>query len=215
MFNAALFDAEIDKLLQQGKTQEAEKRLLRAYLDLKEAGGVDNFEYVISRLASYYSMPDSEDLKKAESYFLEREAVSCSAYAKTQTAMFYFYIAQEPQKTIAKVDEIRDRKGDVSSYYTSLALKGHALLKLEMIAEANKVLTELLILISATPSGLPLGDEMNLLEAAMEKSLLASNVREILKLILPKIRTKEYRARAEALLKSENLGNRSGPWRRA
>lgn len=207
MFDERTFDKEIDDLVDAGEEKKAEERLLKTYSEFKAAGSVENLAYVAYRLAHYYSTPSTENLEKAEAYFVEREALSPGAYAKCKTAWFYFYVAQNALKTIAKVDEIKPSSSDRDSYYSALTLKGQALIKLGMISDADRTLEELLSLIKTNPRGLPYGDEINLLQASVSRSILAPKCREILELIIPKIRSQEYQERAKALLKSGGLGD--------
>ena len=204
VFNTATFHKEINELVRHGQATEAEERMLRAYSELKAANNTPDLEAVVARLAHFYSMPETEDLQKAESYFLEREGLAPGAYAKYQTATFYFYILGSSAKTVKKIDEIKTLKtvDDRASLYSSLALLGQALLKLDQAADAGKVLQEILSLIRMNPSGLPYGDEINLLQAAISNPTLAPRCREILDLIIPKLRSQEYIEKAKDLLKS-------------
>jgi hypothetical protein len=74
-----------------------------------------------------------------------------------------------------------------------------------MPGDAGRVIEELLSMIKTNPGGLPYGDEINLLEAAVSSPILAPRCREVLELIIPKIRSQEYRERAKALLKPGEL----------
>src|SRR6267154_1249822 len=106
MFSTVIFTKVLTDLLLKGKKTKAEEMLLNAYSELKRAGSVSDLEYVISGLAHFYSMPESEDLKKAEAYFHEREMLSPGAYTTLQTAMFYFYLLKDSAKTLRKTNEI-------------------------------------------------------------------------------------------------------------
>lgn len=202
MFDEQTFDKEIDELIAEGQEQRAEQRMLTAYSELKGTGRSQELEYLLGRLAHFYSSPDTENLDRAENYFLERERLFPGAYNMCQTATFYFYIAANFQAVIRKTDEIVPLPGDRDSYYSALALKGQALIKLGMFAEANRVLEEILRILKTNPQGLPYGDEINLLEAAIPIAVLSQRCHEILELIVPKIRSREYQERARALLKS-------------
>jgi len=200
MFNTSVFDKEIDDLLQEGLEKKAEERMLKAYSELTASDSAKELEYVACRLAHFYSAPGTEDLEKAEAFFLRCEELSPGAYAKSQTATFYFYVLADPQKTIRKVSEITPSDADRASYYSALTLKGQALIKLNMLDDADAVLKELLNAIKTNPAGLPYGDEINLLEAASRLPRFAARCRQILELIIPKIRSEEYLGRANALL---------------
>ena len=198
MFNTG--SIKVDDLLLTGQETAAEKRMLREYSELKAAGDA-GVEYVISRLAHFYSMPATEDLNRAEAYFLEGERLSPGAPAKCETAMFYFYVVGDTEKTIRKVDEIESLSSDRASHYSALTLKGQSLLKLGKFHDAEIVLQDLLGLIMAQPSGLPYGDELNLLEVAILVPTLAPKCCELLRLALPKVRSQEYQEKARALLR--------------
>src|SRR5215831_603007 len=146
MFNILAFNNEIDDLIQNGEMKRAEERLLKAHSELKATDNVKELEAVAGRLAHFYSMPGTEDLEKAELYFLERERLSPGAYAKSQTAMFFFYVLGDNEKTARKVEEIKrsEAVADRASYYSALALQGHALLNLGLAGDANKTLESLL-----------------------------------------------------------------------
>jgi hypothetical protein len=200
MFDPAVFDKEVDDLLLSGQEAAAEERMLREYSELKATGDV-GIENVISRLAHFYSMPGTENLDRAETYFLEGERLLPGAGTKYETAMFYFYVVGDAEKTIRKVDEIESLPTDRASYYSALTLKGQSLVKLEKFHDAESVLRELLELIRSNPSGLPYGDELNLMEVAILVPMLAPKCCELLGLALPTIRSQEYQERAKLLLR--------------
>lgn len=204
MFDSAAFITQVDSLIRDGETTQAEERMLAAYSDLRSVDNVKDLELVTAQLAHFYSMPQTEDRVKAEAYFIEREALAPSGYAMLQTATFYFYVAKELSKTVKKVDEIEALPGtrDMGSYYSALALKGEALIELGRVDDAKSVLREMSYIVKTNPQQVPFGDEINLLEAAIRQETLAHPARELLQLIVPKIRSQEYRERAEALLKS-------------
>jgi hypothetical protein len=146
-------------------------------------------------------------LAEAEKCFVECEALSPEPYTLLQTATFHFYVRRDFPKTIAKVDEIKSR-WDVAyddSYYSALTLKGEALLELGDIDAANHVLEEMLAMIKSLPARLPYGDELNFMSVAISKPILADRSREILRLIVPRIRSLEYVERAKALLGEDPL----------
>lgn len=204
MFDQLGFDEKINDLIRKGRHREAESKLLEAHAELKASNAPSDLEYVAGRLAQFYSMPPAEDPVKAEKYFTECERLSSTAYARLQTATFYFYVLRDFPKTIRKVEEIKALK-DVSgsaSYYSALTLKGQALINLGMIDDAGRVLDELLSMIMGNPPKFPFGDEINFLEAAISYEALAPKSYQILSLIVPKIRSQEYVSRAKALLKS-------------
>jgi hypothetical protein len=204
VFDIVAFSKEINDLMRRGQQKSAEDRLLQEYVELKALGNMKELEFIASQLAHFYSMPQTENLGKAEAYFLEREALAPGAYAELQTAMFYFYVARDFGKTIKKVDHIKDigEITDLASYYSALALKGQALIMLEKIADAKRTLDEILDIINMNSISLPHGDEINLLEMAASNSILVPICREILNHIVFKMRSQEYRERANTLLKS-------------
>ena len=206
MFNAITFDKEIDDLIQKGREQKAEERMLQAYSQLKAENRAQELEHVVFRLAHFYSMPGQEDLQKAEQYFIEREALSPTSYNKYQTATFYFFVLSDSKQAINKINEISTSETDRSSYYSALCLKGQALVKLQRFSEAGTVITELLEFVKISPRGLPFGDEVGLLQTAIAVPLLAQRCRELLKLVIPKMRSQEYREKAAAVLQSAENG---------
>lgn len=201
MFNAIIFEREIDRLIIEGRGLEAEEQMLKTYSELRAAGNVPELERVVMLLAHFYSMPDTEDVEKAEARFLEREELSPGAYVKSQTALFYFYVLEDYRKTIRKVDEIVLTKSDLDSYYSAQTLKGQAFINLHMLTDAERVLDERLSLVRANSRGLPYGDEMNLMELGIGTIGLAPKCRELLELVIPRIRDKEYQERGRALLR--------------
>lgn len=70
MFNIIVFDKAISDLMRSGEVAKAEQRLLETYSELKAANRTIDLWFGTSRLAHYYAMPESEDLKKAEAFFL-------------------------------------------------------------------------------------------------------------------------------------------------
>ena len=205
VFDERSFDENFYRLVDEGHGEKAEELLLKAYSELKAANNVRDLEYVVSRLALFYSLPDTENVAKAEAYLLESESLAPGADSKRRSALFYFDVLQDFRKTVRKVDEISPVQADRDSYYSALTLKGQALIKLEMPGDAGRVIEELLSMIKTNPGGLPYGDEINLLEAAISNPILAPRCREVLELIIPKIRSQEYRERAKALLKPGEL----------
>ena len=177
MFEIVAFDREINNLIRDGERERAEERLLKAYSELKAADSAEDLEYVISQLAHFYSTPGAENLEKAEAYFLESELALPGSGTKYQTAMFYFYVLGDFPKTITKVNEIEGVQdlGDRASYYSALTLKGQALIRLEKVDAADKVLEEVLSLIKTNPLNLPYGDEINLLQVANQTRFLRKN----------------------------------------
>jgi hypothetical protein len=108
------------------------------------------------------------------------------------------------EKTIRKVDEIGELRetAESPSYYSALALKGQALVKLGRVEDTSHLLDELLKLIGRNSPKLPYGDELNFLDAALSNKMLVSKIRDILNLLIPKIRSQEYREKAKMLLES-------------
>lgn len=204
MFDEIAFDEELSELIRQGRQREAEEKLLEAHAKFSAANEQDSLVVITNRLAQFFLMPSSEDQTKAEYYFLECERLSSAAFARLQSATFYFYVQKDFNKTIKKVDEIkvlRDVRSS-ASYYSALTLKGQACINLGMTDEAAQVLQELLHMIKDSPPRYPFGDEVNFLEAAAKHDNLVSLSRQILALVIPKIRSQEYAERAKALLES-------------
>lgn len=204
MFDQVAFDDQIRALIKNGKEKEAESKLLAAYTALKGTNNLNALAIVVIRLAQLYSMPDTEHLIKAESYFKEHEVLSRTFYARLQTATFYFYVLKDFAKTVNKVDEMKSLEGFAAStsYYSALALKGQALILLGMIGSAGQVLDELLEMVVVNPPKFPFGDELNFLEAAARHVGLQQRSRQLLIRITPHIRSSDYVKKAEILLKS-------------
>lgn len=198
------FDQKITELIRSGQETEAESRLLSARAELTSRNDLEQLEYLLNRLGQFYSMPGKEDPAKAEECFLEREALSSKLYPRLQTATFYFYVLSDFEKTIRKVDEIGELRetAESPSYYSALALKGQALVKLGRVEDTSHLLDELLKLIGRNSPKLPYGDELNFLDAALSNKMLVSKIRDILNLLIPKIRSQEYREKAKMLLES-------------
>ncbi|HKW75813.1 MAG TPA: hypothetical protein VJN64_09830 [Terriglobales bacterium] len=201
MLNRIDIEREFHELLHSARSKKAEELLLTLYSELKTTKSKD-LEFIVSLLAHLYSMPETEDIQKAEACFLEREELSPGAYVKSQTAMFYLYVAQDFNKTIAKVSEISNSEAtaDPGSYYSALTLQGQALLHLDRKSDVRSVLEKLLGLIEGGSSSLPYGDEVNFLQAAMKDGSLKNKCREILNLTVPKMRSREYVQRGKILL---------------
>src|SRR5262245_50457317 len=138
VFDLIIFNKEVNDLIRNGDTKRAEKQMLEVYSALQAANSVYELEAVACRLAHFYSMPDTENLEKAESYVVERERLLPGAYTKCQTATFYFSVLADFAKTVRKVDEIKQPEAiaDRSSDYSASVLKGQALIKLERTDEA-------------------------------------------------------------------------------
>jgi len=206
MFNAIAFDKEIDDLIEKGSAQKAEERMLQAYSQLKDGRRRQDLEHVVFRLAHFYSVPGQENLKEAERYFIERETLSPTSYNKYQTATFYFFVLGDSTQAINKIDEIHTSETDRASYYSALCLKGQALMKLERFPEAATVITELLEFVKRNPRGLPFGDEVAFLQTAIAVPFLTQGCRKLLKLVIPKMRSQEYKEKAAAVLQSAEGG---------
>ncbi len=205
MFDQRSFELRINNLFLTGHERQAEQELLNACAELRNTGDIETLRSVINELAHFYARPMTEDLAKAEGYFLEGEILSPEPHTLLQTATFYFYSRRDFPKTVAKVDEIKSR-WDVTrsaSYYSALTLKGEALIELGDMDGAKHVLVEILAMINLPPARLPYGDEMNFMGAAISKPVLAQRSREILRLIIPRIRAPEYVQRAKSLLEEE------------
>jgi hypothetical protein len=208
MFDPKGFYLNISSLLRNGQDQKAEQEMLAARAEMLLTGDIDNLKFVTNRLAHFYARPTTDDLAKAEECFLECEALSPEPGTLLQTATFQFYIRRDFPKTIAKVDELKAR-WDVThndSYYSALTLKGEALFELRNVEEASHVLEEMLAMVNSRPSRLPYGDELNFISAAISEPALAGRSRQLLRLIVPRIRSSEYIQRAQALL-GEALGS--------
>lgn len=194
----ATLHKEVNTLKARNQDDLLEARLLTAYAELKSSGS-EELEYVVFELAHFYSRPRKENPEKAERFFLEREGLAPGARAKRSTAQFYFFMRQ-PQKVIAKVDEIDSEQSDRASYYSALALKGQALLDLEKLEEAGLVIDSMIRMALTNAQGLPYGDEINLMDAATEVESLKPKCHELLRLVVPKIADPDFRARGNSLL---------------
>ncbi len=192
---------EVNALKTDKEDELLETRLLNAYAELKASRTEEGLEYVVFELAHFYSRPRTENPEKAEAFFLERERLAPGARAKRATAQFYFFL-REPHKVIAKVDEIVSQQSDRASYYSALTLKGQALLDIQNLDDVKRVVDELVNMARMNPQGLPYGDEMNLMEAAVVIAPLRPKCCELLGLVVPKIKDQEYRERGDELLKS-------------
>ena len=98
MLNIAMFYREVGDLMHGGQGPRAEEPMLKTYSKLKSDGTSEELEIVACQLAQYYSMPDWEDMEKAEMYFLECEALLPGACTKRQTASFSLSPFEIPQK---------------------------------------------------------------------------------------------------------------------
>jgi hypothetical protein len=185
-----------------GQSEQAERELLVALSALELTASADDRLFLANQLAQFYSLPMSQNLGEAEKYFLQCEAISPSPYRLYQTAMFYFYCRKDYSMTIAKAYEIEDRwdRVDNGSYYSFLVLKGHSLMALGNIDIAKQVLDEILGMIESSPSGLPYGDELNLISETVPNPDLTELSRKILRQTVSRIRAPEYAQRARTLL---------------
>ena len=105
------------------------------------------------------------------------------------------------EKAVRKIDEIGSEQTDRASYYSALTLKGQALLHLRKLDGAGRVVEELVTMARTNPQGLPYGDEVNLMEAAIAVEALRPKCCELLGLVVPKMRNQEYRDHGDELLK--------------
>jgi hypothetical protein len=202
MLNWLQIEARNHELTKAKQLNEAETFLLRCYEELKLTDQTEDLEYVIGALAHFYSMPETEDRGRAERFFLEREGLSGDLHSKLETATFYFYVLRDFSKTVEKVKEMGVVHGAHSSpsYYSALSLMGQALLELNRIEEADRILKEMYVMVQSDETHLPYGDEINFLEHASLHPALASKCRLVAVDILPRIRSKEYAKRAQRLL---------------
>jgi hypothetical protein len=202
MFDRAEFDREINAFIMAGQCKQAEEMLLTAQSVASESGDVRALEYLAYRFAHYYSMPETQNLELAEKWFLERERLTPGVYSSFQTATFYFYVMGDNEKVVRKIDEIDSEQPDRSSYYSALTLKGQALLALQKLDDVGRAIDELVMMARTNPQGLPYGDEINLMDAAVSVETLRPKCCELLGLVVPKMRDQEYRERGDELLKS-------------
>jgi len=203
VFDEAAAHSRFCELLGREEYAQAEQELLDACAELRQAGEIRGLTCVMGLLANLYSLPMYEDLAKAAEFFEEREMLSPEPYTFLQTTLFNFYVLRDFGKTIAKADEIKSRwdiSHDRPSHYSATALRGEALLELGKTDATKEVLEEILGMIRSEPLGLPYGDEINLLSATVSRPDLAERSRDILKLIIPRIRSMEYVDRARLLL---------------
>jgi len=194
-------ESKAHELLTDHKFNQAESFLLQCLAQFREANEKEDLEYIVGRLAQFYSMPEMEDRPKADHFYLERENLSKDAHSKLQTATFYFYVLQDFPKTIAKIDEIGKLRRHVDpDYYSGLSLKGQALIECDDLQGVSDVLEEMQTMTETTRARLPYGDEMNFLERAISIPRFESKCRRILATIIPCMRSPEYLVRAKRLL---------------
>jgi hypothetical protein len=194
-------ESKSHELLADHKFSQAESFLLQRLAQFREAKKQEDLEYIVGRLAQFYSMPEMEDRPKAEGFYLELENLSKDAHSKLQTATFYFYVLQDFPKTIAKIDEIGKLRRPVDpDYYSGLSLKGQTLIETNDLQEVSDVLEEMQAMAETSRARLPYGDEMNFLERAILIPRFGPKCRRILATIIPCMRSTEYLVRARRLL---------------
>ena len=196
---------EINSLKNRHESRTLEAWLLKTYEEFVRVKNYEELAYIVSELAHFYELPATENVVKAEHYYLELESLMPGAESKWRTAAFLYRFGK-PQDVIKKVDEIDLGNADRFCTYSALTLKGQACIALSAILDARRVLDQLIEMATTNPRGLPYGDEMNLMEAAVAVETLRPRCCELLGLVVPKIRDQEFRERGDELLKSCAVG---------
>jgi tetratricopeptide (TPR) repeat protein len=147
--------------IQERNFADAEGVLTTALAKAKSAHDLNAETLIISELIELYRVKEPPDTNAAETLSGERELLVPSAASKWQTAMLLYLHKHEPAQTLARVNEaIADAKrtGDSGVAYSCLALAGLALLDLERIDEADRVLEQIEQVVFARQSFV-VGDE--------------------------------------------------------
>lgn len=198
-----VFDDSVGKLLRQGKYSEAEQLISSYHRKALAEDDKEMLNCVFRAFVHLYCSTDPPNLEKAEHFSMEREKNSDSSYNKLQTAMFFFYVAGQYERAVAKLEEAIARakkEKDVASLYSSTALLGQAFLKLGRTEDAAQMIVQLHGIITSN-KGFPVGDETAFLQAAKESGVEILLVRDIAGRLAPRCSDPDFAHRLWELSK--------------
>jgi hypothetical protein len=166
-----------------------------------------NVDLVLLELTQLYCLMEPPDFSKAETYSLERERVTRTAWSKYATAMMYYWSMVDVSRTLEKSSqaiEQAQKDRDDSTLYSALALKGLALLDNGHLNEAISILDEMAAMVRQS-SNIVVGDETLFLERLSKFSELPElrqRIRELAEMLSALCRDPSFTARLEALAKT-------------
>jgi hypothetical protein len=206
--DVSTFDRENIELIAKGQVDEVERRLGENYEAAKASQDVARILHAVSALAHFYALPFKEDQSKAEHYFRKRYTMRPGADAALELVMFCYYSLQDPKKTLDETNRVRSltdrsKAGDLRFLYTAVAIEGQAHLAIGQDQAAIANVEELLDMAQRDPTAVPIGDEYNLLEQMIAASLAEESCRGLLDIVIRRVRSLEYRDKAEKLLSSK------------
>jgi hypothetical protein len=161
-------------------------------------------DHVLSLLEMVEFIKEPRDLSKIESYCLEREQVTGTAYAKGQYAMTLYWAIHDPARTVTKAREAiaaSRTEGDDKTAYQSLGLLGLALLDTHQDDEALSVLNEICGMVSRRPR-IVVGDETLFLErlrARVNDTKTVTMIRDLAGTLAPVCPDPKFKARLQKL----------------
>jgi hypothetical protein len=197
-------DQRIAKLLVEKQFAEAEEDLRCARAQASEEG--DNFalEHILSSFVELYCTMEPRETRKAESYCLELEQLSGTAYSKLRTAMTLYWCIHDPSKAVAKAQEAiaaATAENDSKTLYQGLSVSGLALLDLGRTAEAGQMLLGIEKMVIARQP-VVVGDETLFLERLSQQSKdssITTVVKAIANMLWPVCREAQFAKRLKAL----------------
>jgi tetratricopeptide (TPR) repeat protein len=201
------FDRTNVLLIASGQVDEVERRLAVNYEEAKESEDQARVLHAVSALAHFYALPFKEDLLRAEQYFRELFQLQRGPEASIELIMFSYYALQDSRKTLEETGRMRsltdrDRASDLRFLYTAVTIEGQAHLALGQEHDAIRNLEELLEMAEQNPDDVPFGDEFNLVEQITARNLAEPTCKRLLILVRRRVRSVEYREKAEKLLRS-------------
>ncbi|HEV2114304.1 MAG TPA: hypothetical protein VGR50_09140 [Terriglobales bacterium] len=187
MLNVRPILEHVWRLLAAKQFGAAEKALVEARADAIAKQDSEAERDILLELIGLYRVMDPPDVGRAEAAATELETLDPSARIKLYMATLLYYGAHDSERALAKSQETMrkaEEEHDYSSKYSSLGLQGLALLDLERLDEATKVLNEIQEIISNGDSFVA-GDELSFLERAYAKGISIHQVRQIAASVVP------------------------------
>jgi|SRR5580658_2153893 hypothetical protein len=196
----------VPDLILEGKFKEAETKLLDAHREASKRSDMKALgEHILPLLVQLYCSLNPPNFVKAEAFSRERENADPRAYHELQTAMMFYYVANDYPRAVAKLEEAINHgkaENDDSTVYSALSVLGQALLQLDRKREAVRVLQEIEKMVLAKKPSV-IGDETLFLETAMGRGLELPTVKRIASILAPVCRDPEFGSRLKALAENE------------
>lgn len=203
MENHNIFDLA-SNLIRDREFERAERLLLNARDKAIEDLDIEAQHRTLLELIELYCIMEPPKPDRAEKLSLVREQMDQSGQSMLQTAMVLYYSQHDASRTLAKLREAIEKsraEQDDGTVYSSLSLLGLALLDLDQVEEAAKVLREIKHMVEERESFV-VGDETAFLERAQNKGLELDHIRTIASALVPICRNPMFLDRLKALANS-------------